>query len=194
MNIKRAKNKKVASSYINKKRCWNALNLCLHFNEENKIYYQFLLGDKDTFRYSWMALKLEFYMVGFEVGSCGYYDKDKVFNGNTMVQFDPSNNIQFLHRNLIKWHSTHHNERVWKIIKHYTTRVQKKEYIIGYNQRNRHAYIDLNGNYSILSFSKLQELEDECIAVLIHLRDSEPYKQFLLFSTLLSRHSFSYNK
>lgn len=41
---------------INKERCWRELNLCLYFNYKEKDYYRMLLGDKDTFKFAWLAL------------------------------------------------------------------------------------------------------------------------------------------
>src|SRR5699024_3511317 len=60
---------------VNKERCWKELNLCLYFNKMSQVYYQLLLGDKDTFRFAWLALKTPFYMIKEEPAACGYLDK-----------------------------------------------------------------------------------------------------------------------
>ncbi|KAI8338588.1 mannosyltransferase putative-domain-containing protein [Chlamydoabsidia padenii] len=47
---------------INKIKSWYPLQLSWFMNHHHDIYYQFLNGDKDTFRYAWKALKVPFYM------------------------------------------------------------------------------------------------------------------------------------
>jgi hypothetical protein len=41
---------------LDKHRCWVALRLALHFNEWSDIYYQYMLGDKETFHMAWRHL------------------------------------------------------------------------------------------------------------------------------------------
>lgn len=41
---------------INKEKCWSELALTLHFNQNKKLYWQYVYGDKDTFRLSWQQL------------------------------------------------------------------------------------------------------------------------------------------
>lgn len=38
---------------INKTKCWSELALTLHFNQNKDLYWQYVHGDKDTFRLAW---------------------------------------------------------------------------------------------------------------------------------------------
>ncbi|RZK02382.1 MAG: hypothetical protein EOO43_23420, partial [Flavobacterium sp.] len=98
---------------VNKSRCWDQLQLCLYFNMKGMDYYKLLYGDKDTFRFAWLALKSPYYMIPFDTGSCGVMHESS-FYGNTMVQHDAQGEIIFLHRNLLKWDITCPDERGWK--------------------------------------------------------------------------------
>ncbi len=41
---------------IDKARCWPELCLTVHFNERRDVYYEYVFGDKDTFRLAWLHL------------------------------------------------------------------------------------------------------------------------------------------
>lgn len=41
---------------INKTKCWNELALTLHFNQNKDLYWQYVHGDKDTFKLAWQNL------------------------------------------------------------------------------------------------------------------------------------------
>src|SRR5690606_24050990 len=71
---------------IDKEKCWKELNLCLHFNRQSK-YYKLIYGDKDTFKFAWLALRSPFYMVPTLPGMCGISFHNSFF-GNTIVQYD----------------------------------------------------------------------------------------------------------
>ena len=43
---------------IDKERCWAELGLTVHFNAEHETYYQYVWGDKDTFRLAWQGLAM----------------------------------------------------------------------------------------------------------------------------------------
>ncbi|KAI8072380.1 mannosyltransferase putative-domain-containing protein [Gongronella butleri] len=47
---------------IHKKKAWHALQLAWFMNHHHGIYYQFLNGDKDTFRFAWKTLGQSYYM------------------------------------------------------------------------------------------------------------------------------------
>lgn len=138
---------------INKARCWKELNLCLYFNQMSDYYYKIILGDKDTFKFAWLALRTDFFMIKNMPGTCGFV-KDGRFFGNTMVQHDTYNDIIFLHRNLLKWDITRENEMVWSKIKSFKTQTHRK--IIIYQQfATIGLYIDLDGDFEELDFKEI---------------------------------------
>jgi alpha 1,2-mannosyltransferase len=162
---------------IDKRRCWNALNLCVYFNTNDFIYYRFLMGDKDTFKFAWLALKMPFYWIGSEPAACGYIDNGQ-FYGTTIVQYDISGNILFLHRNMVKWSYTPDGTRVWQKIKWFNGTSAERAYIFDISP-NRHGYIDLAGDTNMVDFrDTFGNLEDNCMDMLRELRASGFYKRF----------------
>ena len=90
---------------INKARAWPAIGLCVHFNQE--FYMQLLNGDKDTFRFAWLAAQTPFYMVDVVPTPVGtlkeLHDADaQGFCSHTMLQHDPSGTALFVHHNQLK--------------------------------------------------------------------------------------------
>ena len=79
---------------VNKVRCWNPLNLTMHYNEHSDYYYRFVHGDKDTFHMAWRRLGVAYAMPSRGVWNLG----DKV-----MCQHDFTGNRVFQHRNQAKW-------------------------------------------------------------------------------------------
>lgn len=76
-----------------------------------KIWYSDLSKKHNTisitlFRFAWLALGTPFYFIEHPVASCGYFNTDNVFCGQTMVQHLPNGQFGFLHRNLLKWDIT----------------------------------------------------------------------------------------
>lgn len=99
---------------IDKKRCWKELNLSYYFNQKKVPYHQLLLGDKDTFRFAWLALKSPIFMMKTEAAICGYKDEvSSNFYGMTIIQYVDDMPF-FLHRNLLKWDVTLTQERIWQ--------------------------------------------------------------------------------
>jgi len=99
---------------IDKQRHWLPLLLTVFFNFRSKYYYTILDGDKDTFRFSWVALGANYHMINHTIGSAGYVAKEcndrkyvsekcAGFHGHTMVQYGFDGKVLFLHRNLAKW-------------------------------------------------------------------------------------------
>uniref|UniRef100_K3XC26 Uncharacterized protein n=1 Tax=Globisporangium ultimum (strain ATCC 200006 / CBS 805.95 / DAOM BR144) TaxID=431595 RepID=K3XC26_GLOUD len=58
-------------------------------------------GDKDLFRLAWMKTNTDFYMVPYPPGAAGTIRENK-FCGMTMVQYDATGEVLFLHRNAKK--------------------------------------------------------------------------------------------
>jgi alpha 1,2-mannosyltransferase len=90
---------------VNKARAWPAIGLCVHFNQE--FYMQLLNGDKDTFRFAWLAAQTPFYMVNVEPTPVGtlkeLHNADaQGFCSHTMLQHDPSGTPLFVHHNQLK--------------------------------------------------------------------------------------------
>ena len=48
---------------INKSRCWRALSLTMHMNENSDFYYRYTGGDRDTFHMAWRMAGQEYGMV-----------------------------------------------------------------------------------------------------------------------------------
>lgn len=167
---------------INKERCWRALNLCQYFNIKSNVYYRLLLGDKDTFKFAWMALKTPFHMIRTELGSGGYTNIETGdFHGITMVQHNPAGEICFLHRNLLKWDITKPHEFVWEKIKRFLPDASVKEYYIETSDANGHLYTDLKGDIEELDFKEIfDDLEEICLADLDELRHSQWYTRFMI--------------
>ena len=109
---------------VDKRRAWAAVSLCAKM--QNGFYYSLLNGDKDTFRFAWLAAGVPFTMNPFWPAAVGVYrDHDVVvsaeahaqqhprprqdahedadgFCGHTMGQHDFEGSILFVHHNQIK--------------------------------------------------------------------------------------------
>jgi alpha 1,2-mannosyltransferase len=168
---------------INKEKCWKELNLCLYFNDMSEIYYKLLFGDKDTFKFAWLALKKPFHMIKTEVGTCGYIDSHNNFLGTTMVQHNTKGEFCFLHRNLLKWDITQPGERVWKKIKRFLPDAAVKEYHFSHSDTNGYFYMDLKGDVEEIDFDgALGDYEEICLNFLEELRSSQLYHRFVTYS------------
>lgn len=166
---------------INKRKCWKELQLCLHFNRLGAYYYQILHGDKDTFKFAWLALKRKFTMVEQPVGSCGY-NRNGVFFGMTMVQHHPNGNIMFLHRNLLKWDITKDSEVAWETIKTFE-KESKSRKIILFNSPEGHLSVNLTGDIIEENFrDSFGDYEAQCQDILKKWRCSDQYHRFLEYT------------
>ncbi len=79
---------------IDKRRCFEPLWLAMHYNEHSDYYYQFLLGDKDTFHVAWRRLLREYAMVPWHV---------RALDDRAMCQHGFDGEVIFQHRNNAKW-------------------------------------------------------------------------------------------
>jgi alpha 1,2-mannosyltransferase len=176
---------------IDKQKCWLPLNLGSYFNIENETYYKILYGDKDTFRFAWMALKQEFHFIQKPPEPCGYTDLQGRFLGITMVQYDESGHPLFLHRNLLKWDVTRTNELVWQQIKRFNSAKYAMEYIIGYSETNHHMTIDLGGDCELIDPGHhIVQLEEACLKDLEVLRQSNFYHHMLIHTHIKESRRF----
>ena len=81
---------------------WAPLLLSVMLNLRWTSTYQYVHGDKDTFRLAWLALQRPFRMVPTLPAAAGYVGASGDFYGTTMVQHDLAGGPLFLHCNLEK--------------------------------------------------------------------------------------------
>jgi ADP-heptose:LPS heptosyltransferase len=84
---------------VDKRRCWDALNLTMWMNEHSDFWYRHIHGDKDTFHLAWRKLGMEYAMPGRAIQTLcipGRHD-------GAMCQHDFSGSRVFQHRNFAKW-------------------------------------------------------------------------------------------
>lgn len=166
---------------INKEKCWQPLNLCMQLNRMSDIFYRILLGDKDTFRFAWMALHAPFHYISKEPDSCGYFLPVNRFNGMTMIQHDYNNRPFFLHRNLLKFNATKSNEYNWRHYKRVKKNTREKKYFNGHNKR--HPFMDIQGDVEVFAFNEeFGNIEDACQTHLQYIREQPFYREFLFNS------------
>lgn len=175
---------------VNKEKCWKELQLCLYFNMQRDVYYKMLMGDKDTFKFAWLALQSDYFMIDTPVGSCGYTSEVHAsFFGLSMVQHDFDGNIIFVHRNLLKWDLTQEGERIWREIKRFRQGVINKEIITRYiHLGNGQPFLvaDISGEVEAVSFDDiLGDFELTCLNILAELRNTDFYSRFLLHTYFL---------
>jgi hypothetical protein len=87
---------------INKRLCWKALQVTMHFNEYSDYYYRHIHGDKDTYHMAFRRLDQPYAMP----------DKGIYSLEGTMCQHDFEGNRLFQHRNLAKWSLFGGNPRI----------------------------------------------------------------------------------
>jgi alpha 1,2-mannosyltransferase len=62
-----------------------ALHLAIYFQRNAHLYFKFFLGDKDSYRFAWRALGVQYHMVRPFLGSLGIMKGGDTFCGNSMV-------------------------------------------------------------------------------------------------------------
>src|SRR5207244_12553377 len=85
-----------------KERCWAALCFCMLLNENSDFYYQYLYGDKETFRLAFRKLKKVYSMIQKPIHPLD----------GTMCQHDFEGRRMFQHRNTDKWDLFLRNKQV----------------------------------------------------------------------------------
>src|SRR5205823_5140485 len=89
---------------VDKERCWPALHLTLHLNEQSEFYYRYVQGDKETFHLAWRMLGQPFGMPSIRptwvVGSISPGDTNFA---DVLQQHDFHGRIIFQHRTGAKW-------------------------------------------------------------------------------------------
>jgi ADP-heptose:LPS heptosyltransferase len=87
---------------LDKQRSWQALSLCMWFNENSDFYCQYLTGDKETFHLAFRKLGTNYCLVPKPI-----YTLEA-----TMCQHDFQGRRIFQHRNLDKWDLFLRNKRI----------------------------------------------------------------------------------
>lgn len=90
---------------VDKRRYWYHLQLAAWLNNEQGRYYnEFLLGDKDMFRFAWHALKTDYGRPRKWVTSVGTLNDGSYYCGHSLAQYHPDDDrVAFLHGGLVKW-------------------------------------------------------------------------------------------
>ncbi|CAN8103378.1 unnamed protein product [Discula destructiva] len=88
---------------VDKTRFWYHLQLAAWINNDQGVYYSdMLLGDKDTFRFAWHALKTQFGKPNRWLTSVGTTN-DGTYCGHTFAQHHPDDDrVAFMHGGLLK--------------------------------------------------------------------------------------------
>jgi alpha 1,2-mannosyltransferase len=87
---------------VNKHKFFYHLQLATWFNNKHADYYnEFLLGDKDLFRFAWHALKTKYGFPPKWLTSVGTLS-DGFYCGHSFAQHHPNGKVAFLHGGLIK--------------------------------------------------------------------------------------------
>lgn len=88
---------------VDKRRYWYHLQLASWLNNEHGAYYnEFLLGDKDMFRFAWHALKTDFGRPKKWLTSVGV-ENDGYYCGHSFAQYHPDDGrVAFMHGGLLK--------------------------------------------------------------------------------------------
>ncbi|MCB1098044.1 MAG: hypothetical protein KDN22_20905 [Verrucomicrobiae bacterium] len=93
---------------VDKERCWKALQLTMWMNINREFFYQYVWGDKDTFRFSWHILGQSFAMPTKGI-------EELALEGNeigVMCQHDFQDERVFQHRSFPKWSFLGENPKV----------------------------------------------------------------------------------
>lgn len=65
-----------------------ALSLAVYMQSQSDFYFKFLFGDKDTFRFGFRALGVDYFMVKEHVGIIGSFVYG-FYCGHTIIQYEP---------------------------------------------------------------------------------------------------------
>ncbi|KAJ3129085.1 hypothetical protein HK098_002677 [Nowakowskiella sp. JEL0407] len=93
---------------INRKRSWKALHLLYYISRNNEIrlFHEFLLGDKDLFRFTWRKTSTPYYFIPHYLAQIGIMTvnrkRQKSFCGMGMIQVDFEGKPLFAHVNVFK--------------------------------------------------------------------------------------------
>ena len=138
------------------------------------------MGDKDTFRFAWLALKKTFHFISTDPRVCGYHSNEGLL-GTTIVQHDIKGDTIFLHRNFLKWDATLPEEKVWKTIVRFLPSATNKIYRTKFASLG-HFSMEISGDIELEGFEQnYPDLELVCLEELRKLRSSTFYSEALIF-------------
>ena len=90
---------------VNKAKAWRALMLANYLGEQHNFYNEFLMGDKDLFRFAYHAVKQPFHLIRTWISIVGHKLPTGQMCGHSMLQHDPAGQPAFMHANLVKLYS-----------------------------------------------------------------------------------------
>jgi hypothetical protein len=91
---------------LDKERCWRALHLALHLNEESDFYYRYVNGDKETFHLAWRMLDQPYGMPSKRPAwVTGLINPDDTNFADVLIQHDFAGTPIFQHRTGAKWNA-----------------------------------------------------------------------------------------
>lgn len=85
---------------VNKERCWPAVCLADWYNQNSNFFYQYIYGDKDSFRFAWHRLGLPYSMPEQDVTTVPFTLCQHGFDGERLFQ----------HRIHDKWSMLRHRQ------------------------------------------------------------------------------------
>lgn len=90
---------------LDKRRCWRALQVTTYLNRHSDFYYQYMLGDKETFHLAWRLVRLPYAMTEYPAEPVRFpYDEDPALAPIRVIwQHDQNGARLFHHRTGAKW-------------------------------------------------------------------------------------------
>lgn len=86
---------------VNKKKCWDAINTAWFINNNSYFFYEYFLGDKDTYQLAWVLNNTTYYQNTYKPNAVGTVIND-IPIGKNMLHYDLYGNPMFLHTTLDK--------------------------------------------------------------------------------------------
>ncbi len=98
---------------VDKERCWAALHLALHLNEQSEFYYKYVYGDKETFHMAWRMLDQPYSMPSTRPAwGFGSTSRGNPGYAEISLQHDFDGRAIFQHRTGAKWTAWGENFRL----------------------------------------------------------------------------------
>jgi hypothetical protein len=98
---------------LDKERCWKALHLALHLNEQSDFYYRHVRGDKETFHMAWRMVEQPYGMPPHRPEQVtGLISSGDANYADVLYQHDFDGQRVFQHRTGAKWTAWGENFRV----------------------------------------------------------------------------------
>lgn len=143
---------------LDKSKCLLPLHVCtkiaLHMRSQlHRIFPETASKDSNIWHFSWIIKNTAFKMIPFRPAGVGVRTDDGKYLGNTMAQFDHSEDIVFLHKCYTNWFSSTYPQ--WTIIQKFN--------VSGRGRVNVYTKNFQEGGVEIGLFTdKFQDLEEHC--------------------------------